>query len=115
MALNPINQIKVNLGIDANGKVQRFFTDTCYRHMDKYVPMDTGALSQNVDQKSDSITYQSEYAERMYNGINPANGEPYNYQTDKHAYAGPYWDQRMVSAEINDVVKEVQDFVGGKG
>ena len=28
----------------------------------------------------------------------------------------PYWDKRMVSAEMNDVVKEVQAFIdkGGK-
>ena len=27
---------------------------------------------------------------------------------------GPYWDKRMVSAEMQDVVKEVQDYIGGK-
>lgn len=69
MALNPISQIKANLGIEPNGKVQKFFTNTCYKHMDKYVPKDTGALRENVDIKSDSITYQSVYAETQYKGI----------------------------------------------
>ena len=27
---------------------------------------------------------------------------------------GPYWDKRMVSAEMQDVVKEVQEYVGGR-
>ena len=27
---------------------------------------------------------------------------------------GPYWDKKMVSAEINQVVKEVQEYVEGK-
>ena len=27
---------------------------------------------------------------------------------------GPYWDKRMKSAEMQDVVKEVQDYVGGR-
>lgn len=113
MALNPISQIKANLGIEPNGKVQKFFTNTCYKHMDKYVPMDTGALSTNVDIKSDSITYQSVYAHYMYNGTSKS-GKPLNYRKDKHTYAGSYWDRRMVSAEMNDVVKEVQKKLEGK-
>ena len=34
----------------------------------------------------------------------------------QHLGTGPYWDKRMVSAEMNDVVKECQAFVnrGGK-
>ena len=39
------------------------------------------------------------------------NGKIIHYNTDKHEYAGPYWDKRMVSAEADDVVKEVQDYV----
>lgn len=113
MALNPISQIKANLGIQPNGKVQKFFTETCYKHMDKYVPMDTGALSRNVDVKSDSITYQSVYANYMYKGISKS-GKPFNYNKDKHPYAGSYWDKRMVSAEMKDIIKEVQEKVEGK-
>lgn len=110
MALNPINNIKANLGIEPNGKVQKFFTNTCYRYMDKYVPKDTGALRENVDIKADSITYQSDYAEEQYKGI--VYGQPVkNYTTPG---TGPYWDKRMVSADINEIVKEVQNYVGGK-
>ena len=34
----------------------------------------------------------------------------------QHLGTGPYWDKRMVSAEIQDVVKECQAFInrGGK-
>ena len=34
----------------------------------------------------------------------------------QHHGTGPYWDKRMVSAEIQDVVKECQLFInrGGK-
>ena len=50
MKMKPISQIKANLGINPGGRVQRFFTDTCYKHMDKYVPKDIGNLrnGQNV-------------------------------------------------------------------
>lgn len=115
--------IKANLGIEPNGKVQKFFTQTCAIHMDKYVPYDNGILAGTVvkgnsttgNVTTNEITYDQEYAHYVYEGISKS-GKPLNYQKDKHAYAGKYWDKRMVSAEMQDVVKEVQDFIdkGGK-
>ena len=108
--LNSISEIKANLGLEPNGRVQKFFTNTCRNHMDKYVPMDTGALRQNVSLSDDSITYQSVYAHAQYIGV--VNGSAVkNYTTPG---TGPYWDKRMVSAEIQDVVKEVQNYVRRK-
>ena len=83
MYLKPIGEIKANLGIDTNGKVQRFFTDTCYKHMDKYVPRDTGNLRDNVDKGADYITYESPYAHAQY--IGEVNGSPVqNYTTPRN-------------------------------
>lgn len=117
-----LDEIKKSLGIEPNGKVQAFFTQTCAIHMDKYVPYDTGTLAGTVvknnvttgNVKSDKIIYDQEYATVVYGGVR--NGKELHYNTDKHPLAGPYWDRRMVSAEMQDVVKEVQDFVdrGGK-
>lgn len=136
--MKPISSIKARLGIEPNGRVQRFLTNTCYTHMDKYVPMDTGNLASNVDIQANSITYESPYAHYMYVGevygpnipiiedgivvgwFSPKGkkksptGKAIKYHTDKHKNAGPYWDKRMVSAEINDVVNEVQNYIGGK-
>ena len=113
--MKPISVIKARLGIEPNGKVQKFFTNTCYRYMDKYVPKDTGALRETVTIDSNSITYEQPYAHYVYEGISK-NGKPLNYHTDKHPLAGSHWDKRMVSAEMQDIVKEVQDFIdrGGK-
>ena len=100
------DEIKKKLGLEPNGKVQKYFTNTCYRYMDKYVPKDTGNLREIVTLTNDSITYEQGYAEEQYYGI--VNGQPVvNYTTPG---TGPYWDERMVSAEANDVVKEVQDY-----
>jgi hypothetical protein len=107
MRLNPISQIKADLGIDVNGKVQKFFTDTCAKHMDKYIPKDTGALRTIVDKGSNYITYESEYAHYQY--VNQFPEE--NYTTPG---TGPYWDKRMVSAEMPIVVKEVQRYANGR-
>lgn len=69
MKLNPISQIKADLGINPNGRVQKFFTDTCYKHMDKYVPKDTGMLRDNIDKGTNYITYEVPYAHAQYIGF----------------------------------------------
>ena len=66
MKMQPIRQIHASLGIEPNGRVQKFFTDTCAKHMDKYVPMDTGALRTNISKTADSITYESNYAHYQF-------------------------------------------------
>lgn len=81
--LRPISEIKANLGIETNGRVQKFFTDTCYRHMDKYVPKDTGVLREVVNIQADSITYQSPYAHAQYVGI-VNGGQVRNYTTPRN-------------------------------
>lgn len=112
--LKPAGVIKARLGLEPNSRVQSFFTNTCYTHMDKYVPKDKGNLRTIVDIQSNSITYESPYAEYQYYGMRKdGTREVNNYTTPG---TGPIWDERMVSAEIQDVVKEVQDYVnrGGK-
>lgn len=104
MKMKPISTIKANLGIDVGGRIQRFFTDTCYRYMDKYVPQDTGNLRTIVTKGADYITYESPYAHAQY--IGEVNGSPVrNYTTPG---TGPYWDKKMWTAEGQDVVNEVQ-------
>lgn len=110
--LKPTSQIKARLGIQPNGRVQKFFTNTCYKHMDKYVPMREGNLRTIVDINSDNIVYESPYARYQYYGMrNDGSRVVTKYTTPG---TGPYWDKRMVSAEMQDVVKEVQDYIGGK-
>ena len=113
--MQPTSVIKANLGIEPNGKVQKFFTHTCRIHNDKYVPFDTGVLAGTTTEETNCYIYEQLYAHYVYGGISK-NGKPLNYHTDKHPLAGPYWDKRMVSAEMQDIVKEVQDFFdrGGK-
>ena len=67
MKMKPISTIKADLGINPNGRVQRFLVDTCYKHMDKYVPKDTGMLRINVSKGNDYITYESPYNKGIQN------------------------------------------------
>lgn len=110
--LKPTSVIKTRLGIEPNGRVQKFFTNTCYKHMDKYVPMDEGNLRTNVSIDSDSITYESPYARYQYYGVREDGTHKVVHYTTPGT--GSYWDKRMVSAEMQDVVEEVQNYIGGK-
>lgn len=108
--MKPTSVIKGRLGIEPNGRVQKYFTHRCRIHMDKYVPMDKGYLRTIVDEQPNSITYEMPYARYQYYGIRD-DGTHYvsNYTTPG---TGPYWDKRMVSTEMQDVVQEVQDYIG---
>ena len=112
--MQPTSVIKARLGIDPNGKVQKFFTNTCYKHMDKYVPKDEGNLRTIVDIESNSITYESPYAAYQYYGMR--NDKTHKVKHYTTAGTGPKWDKRMLSAEKRDVIREVKNFIknGGK-
>ena len=131
MGLKPISQIKADLGIEPNGRVQKYFTATCAKHMDKYVPMKAGNLRKNITITAKTIKYNSPYAHYMYVGkvMGPnipikdksgnivrwfsPKGKPKHYTGKNIVYrqGGSYWDKKMVSAEMKDVVSEVQDYM----
>lgn len=112
--MKPTSQIITRLGLEPNGRIQKFFTNTCAKHMDKYVPMKDGNLADYriVD---DMIIYNQEYARYQYYGVREDGSHKIQNRTlTKHPLASSYWDKKMVSAEMVDVIKEVQDKVGGK-
>ena len=111
--LKPTSEIKARLGLEPNGKVQKFFTSTCAKHMDKYVPMRDGNLA-DYHLENDAVVYEQLYAKYQYNGISKS-GKPLNYSKDKHPLATHHWDKKMVSAEMQDVIKEVQDYFNKHG
>jgi len=105
--------IKANLGIEPNGKVQRFFVNECAKHIDKYVPFDKGNLA-NYYIDGSKIVYHQLYARYQYKGISKS-GNRLNYKTDKHPLATSYWDKEMWSAEKQDIINKVQNMVGRGG
>ena len=108
--MKPTSVIKAHLGLDPNGRVQKFFQNTCYKHMDKYVPQDEGNLRTIVDLSNPQyIVYEMPYAKYQYYGMREDGTHVVkNYTTPG---TGTYWDKRMVSAEMQDILKEVQDFI----
>ncbi len=114
----PTSVIKARLGLEPNGKVQKFFTQSCAVHMDKYVPMDTGTLAETTiiggkttgNVLSDRIIYTTIYAHYIWEGISRT-GNELNYQLDKHPLATSHWEKKMWTAEGSDVIKEVQKYI----
>ena len=82
MEIKPTSVIKAELGIQPNGRVQRFFTELCYKKMDKYVPKDVGNLRDIVTRTANSITYESPYAHAQYVGY--TRGPVKNYTTPRY-------------------------------
>ncbi len=134
MKLEPVSKIKANLGFGVNGDVQRFFTNQCATHMNKYVPFNVGALRNQIDVGLDYITYMSPYAHYQYIGdlyVDPItlkgaffeenygfwsrpntekilSGKPLNYHTPG---TGSYWDKRMWSAEGEQIIKDTENYM----
>ena len=111
--LQPTSVIKARLGIEPNGDVQRFFQDTCYKKMDKYIPKDLGNLRTIVDLSDlNYIIYESPYARYQYYGVREdGTHQVHNYTTPG---TGPYWDKRMWSAEGQNIIMQVQEYIRRK-
>ena len=86
-------------GMTDSESADLFLANTCFRRMQKYVPFDTGALSTTVTVKPKSVTYEQPYAHKQYT-TNKGKG-----------IRGKYWDRKMVSAEKDIIIKEVEEFV----
>ena len=107
--IDSLEKIKRKLKIDENGSAQAHLTETCYKAMDKYVPIDNGDLRTIVTLTTNSITYESPYASYQYYGIRQDGSHKVKNYTKSGT--GPYWDKRMISADIDKVVKQVQDYI----
>ena len=106
--MQPTSVIKARLGLTPNGRVQKFFTSTCAKAMDKYVPKDVGNLRQyQID--GNLIIYNQLYARYQYYGVRQdGTHKVQNYTTPG---TGPYWDKRMWSAEKDKVIKQTQNYI----
>jgi hypothetical protein len=123
VSLNPTSVIKAR--IFGGDKAQKYFTNACHRYMDKYVPYRDGPLRNNVTIGDDFVRYNSLYAHYQYVGelyVDPETGSSYarknvaKVPTGKNlkyhtAGTGSRWDRKMWSAEGQNVVEEVQQYI----
>lgn len=126
-SLNPISKIEARLGINPNGRVQKYFTNMCYRRMGPFVPGGSSSeLNKNVRLKADSITYKSPYAHYQYRSIlyvDPETGSSWakkgttkvpTNKTLNHTIGTSYWDKKMWASQSEDAIRELQDYVDGR-
>lgn len=85
-------------GMQENGNTKLFLANTCFRRMQKYVPFETGTLSTTATIKPGKVTYEMPYAHKQYTS-NKGKG-----------IRGKYWDRKMVSAEKELIIKEVEEY-----
>lgn len=112
LKMKPTSVIKTRLKIQPNGEVHKFFTETCAKHMDKYVPYDKGILAEYYIEDSDKIVYDQLYAEYQYYGERKDGSHVITNRTRiYHPLATSFWDKHMVTAEMPDVIKEVQEYI----
>lgn len=135
--IKPTSVIKVRLGIQKNGPAHAFFTNTCFKYMSIFVPGGVNShLNQNVNIKTDSITYRSPGAHYLFNGkkfVDPKYKKGAFFSNDYGFWSRPgitkiptnkllnyhtpgtgaFWDKRMLTSKGDEVVKEVQNYVNG--
>ena len=107
--IDSLQELEHKLGVENGGRVEAFFTATCYKAMDKYVPMDKNLLRRIVYLDTNSITYMSPYASYQYFGMREDGSRVISHWTTPGT--GPYWDQRMMSADGQRVINDVQKFI----
>ena len=111
--LKPINVILADLNLEKGGKVETFATETCAKHMDKYVPFDEGNLAKYYI-TGNEIHYDQNYASYQYFGRRKDGSHPINEGNRNRTYhplATSYWDAKMMTAEKTEVIQEIQDFM----
>ena len=110
--MQPTSVIKARLGIEPNGKLEKFLVNTCARRMDKYVPYDEGNLADyRID--GNKIIYEQDYAKYQYYGMRKDGSHVIkNRNRSKHPLATTYWDRHMVTAEMPDIIQEAQNYMG---
>lgn len=111
--IDSASEIIKKTGLDPYGPIQSFFTNECYRRMDKYVPMSDldsrGDLRTIVYIDSDSITYEVPYASYQYYGMRADGTHRINPEHYTTPGTGPYWDRKMMSAEKEQLIQSVKN------
>lgn len=108
MKLKPTSEIKARLGIEPNGRVQKFYTNTCYKYMSPNVPGGTKShLNQSVSISSDSITYQSPDAHYHYIGklyVDPKYNKGAFFSSDYGYWSRPGITKKATDRDLNYTV-----------
>ena len=138
--INSASQILRNHGLDAGGDVQKFWTITVMRRMQRRMPYRSGLLIKRMlaatDLSKPLIVIPGPEVRMLYHGkvmVDPETGKAgfltadgwksrkgvkksisnrdIEYTTTKNPEAGPYWDRRTKAADMPVMARELQAYV----
>lgn len=129
--MQPTSVIETKLGIQKDGPIHKFFTNSCAKAMDKYVPASQDEnLAKSVKVSTDEIIYPGPYAHYLWEGrvMGPNipvfdkngnivrwwskapkyyTGKDIVFSTEVHPLATSHWDKKMWTAEREKIEKDV--------
>lgn len=91
-------------------KVGQFLAEEWGKIFRKYVPMDTGTLSQSYTTKPFEVSYNQIYSHYQWNGISK-NGNPLNYNKEKHPLAQSHWEKAAERDYADIIADSVSEFI----
>lgn len=116
--LEPTRKILRNLGLDQRGAVQKFWTSTVLRRIQKYMPYRTGETIKltiaQTDISTPEIVTDEPQARTLFYGVSKS-GKPLNYTKTKNPNAGPRWDLALTAAEMPAMEQELQAYIDRRG
>ncbi len=88
----------------------KFLAETCANQFNKYVPMDSGTLSQHVTTEPFKITYEERYAEYQWKGVSKA-GRPLKYNKENHRLARSHWSEDGYRNRRNAIISALHYYL----
>lgn len=91
-----------------------FTASTWATQFKKYVPMDTGILSDSYSVEPYKVIYTQKYAYYQWKGISKK-GNPLNYSKEKHYLAGSHWEETAQRDKKKIVANAITNYIRRKG
>lgn len=142
--INPTPMILKAHGLDKNGAVQKFHTQNVLRRIQRYMPYRSGMMIKRMIAATDInkplIVIPGSEVRVMYHGklmVDPVTGaagfltkygwrsrpgipkvlssRDINYTKTKNTLAGPYWDKRLLAAERDAMVADLERYIKTRG
>ena len=94
-------------------EVGLFVAETWGKIFEKYVPMDSGTLSQTYDTEPYKVIYNQKYSYYQWYGISKK-GNPLNYNKEQHFLAQSHWEESAERDKKNEVARAITDYIRRK-
>lgn len=93
--------------------VGRYTAETWGKIFEKYVPMDSGTLSQDYITEPWKITYKQVYSHYQWKGVSKS-GHPLNYNKEKHPLATKEWEKVAERNKKSEVARAITEYIRRK-